>query len=302
MVSSVPPDLSMGQPVFPSPIPQLVPVNQPDSVNQEIPTSSELVTTGRVEPLLNLNDGQLDKSDGGTTTPPPLPPDTPMPTPPPPPPDTSTSEGILLPAVPPVTDPANSCVNPEALREDINSNNGDGGTDSDSSGRYYKVNKELFVTVHRLPDLVLHKYISKVSISDETEDKDSVGMKLPNILRSKHMKARHPRNIQRTESYASMLASDTDNTDQDVRPKHKVKPRPSLEPSSSRQRSQRIIEKNHVQSTASDMISSNSEHENDEVNDAYNTDTEGESDAQDEPVKPKRGKLTVDHHGLKKTK
>ena len=39
-----------------------------------------------------------------------------------------------------------------------------------------------------------------------------------------------------------------------------------------------------------------------DVTDAYNADTEGEGDMQDEPVKPKRGKLTVDHHGLKKTK
>ena len=208
----------------------------------------------------------------------------------------------MLPPISPVTDSKNLCVNAEALHEDINSDNRDGRTDSDSSGRYYKFDKELFVTVHRLPDLVLHKYINKVSISDDTEDKDTVGMKLRDRPKSKHMEARHPRNVKRPKSYASMLASDTDNTDQDVKPKHKVKPHPSLEPSSSRQRSQRIIEKNHVQSNASDMISSNSEPENDDINDAYNADTEGEGDAQDEPVKPKEGKLTVNHHRLKKTK
>ena len=102
-----------------------------------------------------------------------------------------------------------------------------------------------------------------------------------------------------------MLASDTDNTNQDTTPKCKVKPRPSFEPLSSRQQSQRIIEKNCLQRNTSDKISSNSKPEDhdDNVNDAYNADTEGEGEAPDEePAKPKRGKLTVAHHGLKKTK
>ena len=117
------------------------------------------------------------------------------------------------------------------------------------------------------------------------------------------MEACHPQNVKHPDSYASMLASDTENTDQDTKPKCKVKPCPSLEPLSSRQRSQRIIEKNRVQRTTSDMISSNSkpEEHDDDANDAYNADTEGDT-PHEEPVKPKRGKLSVAHHGLKKTK
>ena len=193
-------------------------------------------------------------------------------------------------------------MNVETAQEKDTSCNSD-GAQSDSNGKFYKVNKELFVSVKQLPDSVLHKYISKVSISDDTEDKDTGGMKLWDRPKSKHMEACHPRNVKRLDSYTNMLASDTDNTDQDTKPKCKVKPCPSFEPSSSRQWSQRIIEKNCVQRNTSDMISSNSEPEDHDDNDAYNADTEGEVEApDDEPAEPKRGKLTVAHHGLKKTK
>ena len=298
-VSIAPLDPSMGQPVFPSPIPQLMPVNQIDSVNQEAVKPNELVTTGCVE----------DQSDADKiTTPPAVPPqlpllvDIPTLTPPRPSAVKLMLECELSPPVPPVIKSTSKDADLRDLRESTTSDNSDDKTKSDSSARYLKVDKELSVIVHRLPDSVLHKYISTVTISEDTEDKNTVGMRLRNRPNTKQQEARHPRHVKRIESYASMLASDTDNTDSDVKPKRHVKPRPSLEPSSSRQRSQRIIEKNRIKSTGSDMISGNSYPENANVTDAYNADTEGEGDVQNEPVKPKRGKFTVNHHGLKKAK
>ena len=230
-VSVPPPDLSMGQPVFPSPVAQLVLENENELEYIKQGNSQNIVSTSPAKDVSNRNFSPPVVNDAPLTMPPLLPSDPQVDTniaPPPIPP---------MPPVPPVVGPTKSTDNVEIGQETENSVNVD-GSQSDSSGKFYKVDKELFVTVKHLPDSVLHKYISKVSILDDTEDKDTGGMKLRDRPKSKHTEARHPCNVSRPESYASMLASDTDNTDQETKPKRKVKPHPSLEPSSSRQRSQ----------------------------------------------------------------
>ena len=74
-VCSAPPDLSMGQPVFPSPVPQLVPESQSENVDQGMLNFTNIVSTGHAEAVQNVDNCPPDIGDVATTIPPPPPPD-----------------------------------------------------------------------------------------------------------------------------------------------------------------------------------------------------------------------------------
>ena len=189
-ISVPPPDLSMGQPVFPSPVAQLMLDNEKEPEYTEQGISKNIVSTSPAGDVSNRNICPPVTNDVPLTTLPQLPSNLQVDTtiaPPPTPP---------MPPVPPVVRPTKSTHKVEIGQETMNSANTD-GSQSDSSGKFYKVDKELFVAVKCLPDSILHKYISKVSISDDTEDKETGGMKLRDRPTSKHKEARHPRNVSR---------------------------------------------------------------------------------------------------------
>ena len=131
-MSIPPPDLSMGQPVFPSPVAQLMLENEPENIEQG--NSLNIVSTGPTKEVLNVNVCPPALGDASSIT---------LPLPPP---DPQVNLNTPQPPVPPVADPTKSTDNVETGQEMDKSGNID-GSQSDSSGKFYKVNKELFVTV-----------------------------------------------------------------------------------------------------------------------------------------------------------
>ena len=120
-VSSAPPDRSISQPVFPSPVPQLVSDSQPVNEDQGNLTTGNIVSTDHVESIQNVEDCPPDK--GNVTTPPP---------------DPSADHSPPLPPAPLVADPNKSDVNIETPQDegkvDISCNSDEAL--SDSSGKF----------------------------------------------------------------------------------------------------------------------------------------------------------------------
>ena len=126
----------MGQPVFSSPVPQLVSDIQPENVDQGNLTTSNIVSTGHAESVEDMDDCLPDKGDVATT-------------PPPPPPDPSADQNLPLPPVPPAADPNKSNMNVKIPQDEgkVDTSCNSDGALSDLNGKFYKVDKELFVLV-----------------------------------------------------------------------------------------------------------------------------------------------------------
>ena len=188
----------------------------------------------------------------------------------------------------------------------------DDPTESDNSStnseKYYKLdqNWDVFVSLMLLPDSVLQKcqQIKQVEPVKSSSD-EAIGMTLQTRIKAQSAGSRPLQNVSRPKSYTSMLNSESEDNSS-PKPKKKPKTHPSIEPSSARLHSQRIIAKDRIkisdttEGDGSGTTSSNTASDTTK-DDPYNADTEPELVEPEEP-KPKKGELDVKHHGLKRPK